>query len=446
VIEAPETRYVKSGDAHIAYQVIGDGPMDLVFFGTTVSHVEMIWEEPSAARLFERFAGFSRLIIFDKRGVGLSDPVPSNEAPTLEERMEDVRAVMDAAGSDQAVLFGISEGGQLAVMFAASCPDRVRALVLFSALARVAYAERDYPFGVQREVLDGFLRGVERHWGSPWILQAVMPSALVDERRAGWWAQFFRRSTSVAGFVTQLGMNYDADVRHLLPLVQAPTLVLHGRDELFIPADHGRYLADHIPGAKYVELAGGDHLPWGELADPIADEVQEFLTGVREPAAPDRALATVLFTDMVQSTERAAALGDRQWRDLLDAHDRVVRRQLERFRGREIKTTGDGFLAVFDGPARAIRCGSAIRDAARSLGVDVRVGIHAGEVELRGDDVGGLAVHIGARVAGCAGTGEVLVSGAIPPLVVGSGIAFSERGTKELKGVPGQWQLFAVDG
>lgn len=441
---APETRYAKSGDTHIAYQIVGDGPVDLVFFGSIVSHVELIWEEPSAARLFERLAGFTRLIIFDKRGVGMSDPVPPHEPPTLEQRLEDVRAVMDAAGSEQAALFGTSDGGQLAVLFATTYPARTRALVLFSTAARVSRDEVSYPIGVSDKLLEWFIGEVERDWGGPLFLETVIPSIREDERRVQWWSQFARRSISPGAAATQLRMTFPGDVCGLLPIVQAPTLVLHAADEQFLRAAHGRYLAEHIPEARYVELAGADHLPFSELADPIADEVQEFLTGVREPSEPDRVLATVLFTDIVGSTSRAAAEGDRQWRERLDAHDQTVRRQLDRFRGREVKATGDGFLAFFDGPARAIRCGEAIREAARSQGLEVRIGVHTGEVELRDADIGGIAVHIGARIAGLADAGEVLVSGAVPPLVVGSGIEFMSRGVHVLKGVPGEWEVFTV--
>jgi class 3 adenylate cyclase len=445
VTEVPETHYAKSGDVHIAYHVVGDGPIDLVVFGTLVSHVELGWESPSIARFLRGMASFSRLIVFDKRGVGMSDPVAGDAFPTLEQRMEDVRAVMDAAGSERAALFGTSEGGQLAVLFAATYPERALGLVLFNTAARIRRAD-DYRPGVPARLEEAALALFESDWGGDMLLDLVVPSLGADQRAREWWGRYFRRATSPGAAVAQLRMNFGMDVRHVLGAVQTPTLVLHTGGNAFLPADHGRYLAEHIPDASYVELVGSDDLPYLDAADGIVAETREFLTGVREPAEPDRVLTTVLFTDIVGSTEQATALGDRGWRDVLDAHDTAVRRQLERFRGREIKTTGDGFLATFDGPARAIRCGSAIREAARGAGVDVRVGLHTGEIELRGEDIGGVAVHVAQRVCALAGTGDVLVSGAVPLLVAGSGIEFSERGTHELKGLPGAWQVFAAEG
>jgi pimeloyl-ACP methyl ester carboxylesterase len=437
----PETRYAKSGDVHIAYQVIGDGPIDLVLFGTFVSHCELGWENPSMARFFRRLASFTRLIIFDKRGIGMSDPVAADEPPTLEERMEDVRAVMDAAGSERAVLFGMSEGGQLAVLFAATYPERTLAIMLYSTFAKIRYDADDYPIGVHDDDFEQLLAATERDWGGDPILELVAPSLKDDDAAKRWWRRFFRRSTSPGAMVAQVRMNFYGDVRGLLGSVQAPTLVLHAVRERFIPAVHGRYLADRIAGARYVELDGADHFPYLANGDAVVEEIQEFLTGVREPADPDRVLATVLFSDIVGSTERAAASGDRRWREVLEAHDTAVRRQLERYRGREVKTTGDGFLATFDGPARAIRCGWAIRDAARSAGVEVRVGLHTGEVELRGDDIGGLGVHVAQRVCALASPSEVLVSEAVPFLVAGSGITFEDRGVQQLKGLDGSWRL-----
>ncbi|MFQ5967213.1 MAG: adenylate/guanylate cyclase domain-containing protein [Acidimicrobiia bacterium] len=439
----PETRFAKNGDVHIAYQVVGEGPIDLVYFGATVSHVELIWEQPSAARFLERLASFSRLIMFDKRGVGMSDPVTGNQFPTLEERLDDVRAVMNAAGSDEAVLFGNSEGGALAVLMATAHPGRVSGLVLFSCYARLA-REPDYPYGIPLEAWGRTLAAVEASWGSPDVMDVVFPSLHDDEASRQSWSSFARRATTVGGILTQLQMNYETDVSHLLPLVQAPTLVLHGKRELWVRPEHGRYLAEHTPGARYVELATADHLPFTDAASAVADEIQEFLTGTREAADPDRMLTTVLFTDVVDSTARAAGEGDLHWRELLDRHDQIVRRELERYRGQEVRHTGDGFLATFDGPARAIRCGRAIAEDVRDAGLEVRVGIHTGEVEVRGPHLDGIAVHIGARVAAEARPGEILVSQAIPPLVVGSGLEFEDRGSYELRGVPGQWQLFRV--
>jgi pimeloyl-ACP methyl ester carboxylesterase len=444
MLESAVTRYARSGDAHLAYQVVGDGPVDLVLFGTLVSHVELIWDDPDAAAFLEGLAGFSRLIIFDKRGVGMSDPVAPKAHPTLEERLEDVRAVMDAAGSEEAVLLGSSEGAQLGVLFAVTYPGRTRALAMIAGYAAIRRSA-DYPIGVPDEVLETSVRRLEEAWGTPSAVDLVMPSVSSSEARSQWWAQFFRRSTSPGAAATQVRMNWESDVRHLLPLVQVPTLVLHAREENWVRAGAGRYLAEHIPGARFVELPGADHLPYGELGPRIVAEVEEFVTGSRPRVAADRVLATVLFTDIVGSTERAAKEGDERWRRILEGHDRDVRRQIERYSGSRVKQTGDGFLAIFDGPARAIRCGQAIHGAARSHGLDVRVGVHTGEVELRTDgEVAGIAVHIAARVAARAGAGEVLVSGAVPPLVVGSGIGFVERGREVLKGVPGEWQLLEV--
>jgi pimeloyl-ACP methyl ester carboxylesterase len=443
VTDAPETRYARSGDAHLAYQVIGDGPIDFVLFGTFVSHVEMNWEHPSIARFMRGLASFSRLIVFDKRGVGMSDPAATDRPPTLEERMEDVRAVMDSAGSEQAALFGNSEGAQLAVLFAATYPERTVATVLCGGFA-CARREPAYPAGLPQSVIDAIVEIIERDWGGDGVLDVVVPSIGEDRVARAWWRSYFRRSTSPGAAAAQVRLGCEGDARKVLGVVQCPTLVLHSADDAFVRAEHGRYLAQHIPGARYVELDGADHLPYLAAGDAIVEECREFLTGVREPAEPDRVLATVLFSDIVASTEQATALGDRRWRDRLDAHDTAVRRQLERFRGREVKTTGDGFLATFDGPARGIRCGWAIREAARAVGVDVRIGLHTGEIDLRGDDIGGV-VHVAERVCGHAGPGEVFVSEAVPLLVAGSGICFDDRGAHDLKGVPGMSRLFAAE-
>jgi class 3 adenylate cyclase len=440
-VGGPETFYVKSGDVHIAYQVVGDGPVDLVLFGGTVTNCELIWEDPTAARFLRRLAGFSRLILFDKRGVGMSDPV-EGQAP-LEDRLADVRAVLAAAGSDDAVLFGTSEGGPLSVMFAVSEPERVRGLALFSTYARLRFDPESYPFGLQDQQIDRMMAFTERTWGKPDFMSLLLPS-VSEQARLQFWAMTARRSISPGAMIKQLRMNLDTDVGHLLPLVQAPTIVMHGHDDRFMPIEHGRWMAERIPGARFIELDGGDHLPYAALADRIADEIEEFTTGARAPAEPERRLATVLFSDVVDSTIVAASRGDRRWHELLDRHDQVMRQQLARFRGREVKHTGDGFLAVFDGPAQAIRCGHAICAAMHDESLRVRVGIHTGEVELRGDDVGGIAVHIAARVVAAAQPSEVLVSHAIPPLVVGSGLEFEDRGVQRLKGLPDDWHLFAA--
>jgi pimeloyl-ACP methyl ester carboxylesterase len=437
----PETSYAKSGDVHIAYQVLGGGPLDLVYVPGWTSHVEYLWESPTTGRALRRLASFSRLILFDKRGTGMSDRVPEAALPTLEQRMDDVRAVMDAVGSERAAVFGASEGGPLSLLFSATYPERTTALILYGSFP-VRKASPDYPWGLTPEQRTEFVEAVEREWGKGADSAVRNPS--VDERFAEWFATLCRMSASPGAALTLLRMNFEIDVRAILPAIRVPTLILHRVGDLRVNVGNSRYLAEHIPGAKYVELPGSDHYMWVGDDDPVTDEIEEFLTGARHAAEPDRVLATVLFTDIVGSTERAAVLGDRRWRELLDDHDAAVRRALARFRGREVKTTGDGFLATFDGPARAVRCASAVVEAVRALGLDVRAGVHTGEVELMGDDVGGIAVHIGARVAAEAGAGEVLVSSTVRDLVAGSGLAFEDRGARTLKGVPGEWRLLAV--
>ncbi len=440
----PETRYARNGDISIAYQVIGDGPIDLVLFGTFVSHVELIWENPDAADFLQRLASFSRLIIFDKRGVGMSDPMTLMAPPTLEERLGDVKAVMDAAGAEQAALFGSSEGAQLAALFATTYPERTRAIIMLSSFARIRRSD-DYPIGIPSEVLEQTTEFLTGHWGEPGNLELVLPSVCDDEHKVRWWSQFFRRSSSPGAAVAQIRMNADVDVTDLLPLVQAPTLVLHAEDDQWIRADAGRFLAERIGGARYVELSGGDHLPYAALGPRVAEETQAFLTGTRPAIHTQRVLATVLFSDIVGSTERAVVVGDQRWRAVLEAHNRDVRRQIERFQGWGVRSTGDGFIALFDGPAKAIQCAGAMREAARAHGLEIRIGIHTGEIEKRADDeVAGIGVHIGARVAANAGPGEILVSGVVPSLVVGSGLDFVDRGVHELKGIPGIWQLYSV--
>jgi class 3 adenylate cyclase/alpha-beta hydrolase superfamily lysophospholipase len=438
----PETRYAKSGDLHIAYQVVGEGPLDLVLVHGWVSHIEHAWDYPPFAHCLMRLASFARLIHFDKRGTGLSDRVA--ELPSLEQRMDDLRAVMDAAGSEQAVLFGYSEGGPMAALFAATYPGRTAALIMYASYARRVRAP-DYPWGPTPEERLAELDSIEQWWGRPGGQVATRaPSHADDPRYREWFATYLRRSASPGAALALARMNLEIDVRPVLPAIRVPTLILHRVGERELPVAGARYLATWIPGARYVELPGDDHSLWAGDSDAIIDEVEEFVTGVRPAPEPDRVLATVLFTDIVGSTQRAAALGDRRWRELLDAHHAAVRRELARFRGREVKTTGDGFLAAFDGPARAVRCAAAIRDAVRQLGIEIRAGLHTGEVELLGDDVGGIAVHIGARVAAEAGPGEVLVSSTVKDLVAGSGLEFDDRGARALKGVPGEWRLFAV--
>jgi class 3 adenylate cyclase len=432
----PETRYARSGDVHIAYQVVGDGPLDLVVVPGHISHLEHQWEAPSAARLLRRLASFSRLILFDKRGTGLSDRVGA--VPSLEQRMDDVRAVMDAAGSEQAALLGISEGGSMAMLFAATYPPRTRALVLYGAFAHW----REWVLGPEQ--LEQFLEWTAQSWGTGDSLAALAPDAAEDENFKRWWGRLERLGASPGATLDLLRMNDGIDVRHILPTIRLPTLVIHRVGDPAVKVEAGRYLAEHIAGARYVELPGRDHIPWAGDVDALADEIEEFLTGVRQTAEPDRVLATVLFTDVVGSTERASQLGDRRWKELLEQHHATVRRELERFRGREIDTAGDGFLATFDGPARGIRCAEAITHAVRPLGLQVRAGLHTGECELMGGSISGIAVHIGARVAARANPGEVLVSSTVKDLVAGSGLEFADRGLHRLKGVPGRWRLYAA--
>ncbi len=435
----PETRYAKSGDVNIAYQVAGEGPLDLVLVAGFVSHLEHDWEEPRMARFLERLASFSRLIRFDKRGTGLSDR--PGGLPDLETRMDDVRAVMDAVGSERAALFGYSEGGPLCMLFAATYPVRTSALALYGTYAKRRDPDEDYPWCHTAEEREAYIAEIEREWGVASDLGAMAPNA--DEAMKRWWNKRARAAASPGAARDLLLMNSQIDVRPVLRTIQAPTLVLHRAGDLDSRSEEGRYIAERIPGARFVELAGDDHFVAID-SDEIVDEVEEFLTGARSTRDPDRVLATILFTDIVASTERAAELGDARWRDLLAEHDHAVRRALDRFRGTEVKRTGDGFLAAFDGPARGIRCALAIREAAASLGLAIRAGLHTGECEQHDGDLSGIAVHIGARVAALAAAGEVVVSSTVKDLVAGSQIAFEERGVHELKGVPGEWWLYTV--
>jgi pimeloyl-ACP methyl ester carboxylesterase len=437
-----ETRYAKSGDVHIAYQVVGQGDLDLLLVPGWVSHLESAWEHPALARFLKRLASFVRLILIDRRGTGLSDRIA--EVPSLEERMDDVRAVMDAAGSEQAALFGVSEGGPMCIMFAATYPQRTTSLVLFGTAARIMRSP-DYPIGIPADAFDEFAEKIAAEWGTGVSIDIFAPSVAHDGAFRRAWARIERFSASPAGIKTLMRMLYETDVRHVLPSVRVPTLVVQREGDFAMRVEGARYIADHIPGARYVELPGADHFPWVGDGDTVLDEVEEFLTGTRATRDVDRVLTTILFTDIAASTARAASMGDQLWRDLLVSHDALVRRELARFRGREVKQVGDGFLATFDGPARGIRCARAIRDAVRALGIEIRAGLHTGECEYVGDDVGGIAVHIGARVSASAEPGEVLVSGTVKDLVAGSGIRFADRGAHQLRGVPGEWRLFAVE-
>src|ERR687898_2678814 len=412
-MSTPPTQYAKSGDASIAYQVVGDGPIDVVLVLGFATHLELQWEAPPFARFFERIGSFSRLILFDKRGTGLSDPVA--EVPNLEQRVDDVRAVMDAAGSERAALFGISEGGPMSVLFAATHPDRVIALVLHGAMGRTTEAP-DYPWASPAEALrESASEFIAPYWGqqAEGMVELFAPSFADDPEAVEFTARMERSAASPAMVQQIFEMFLDIDVRGILPTINVPTLVLHRRGDRVVNRRAGKELAAEIPHARYVELPGIDHVPWAGDPEAVLGEIEEFLTGSRPVPEPDRVLATVMFTDIVGSTEQAAELGDARWRDLLSAHQEALRRELTRFRGREVKTLGDGCLATFDGPARAIRCALAIAEAIRSLGLEVRIGLHSGEVELMGDDVGGVAVHIAARVGDLAEAGEVLVSSTV---------------------------------
>jgi class 3 adenylate cyclase len=439
---SPPIQYAQSGDVHVAYQVVGDGPIDLVMAMGAFTNLEVLWDRPEYRRLCERLGSFSRLLLFDKRGMGLSDRVHFG---TLEERMDDIRAVMDAAGSESAALMGVSEGGPLSILFAATYPERTRALVLAGAEVKEETTE-DWPWGeATREEFEEFMRpeAVVERWGKGRALEVFIPSRGGDEEMRAWLGRLHVQSATPADAIAFMRMAFEIDVRHIVPTIKIPTLIVHRTGDRVCNVENARFLARNIEHARYVELPGEDHSIWTGN-DDITPEVQEFLTGVREPAEPDRVLATVLFTDIVGSTERARELGDRHWRDLLDEHHALVRRQLQRFRGREVDTAGDGFFATFDGPARGIRCGRAIVESVRGVGLDVRAGLHTGEVELAGDSIRGIAVHTGARVAGQAEPGEVLVSQTVKDLVAGSGVEFEDRGIRNLKGIPGEWRLFAV--
>jgi pimeloyl-ACP methyl ester carboxylesterase len=440
----PETRYAKSGDVNIAYQVVGEGPLDLVLVHGWVQSFDASWEIEPIRRFYERLASFSRLILFDKRGTGLSDRVPVDDLPTLETRMDDMRAVLDVVGAKRAAVLGHSEGGAMCGLFAATYPERTQALVMVGSSARTRWAP-DYPLGATDEEIDELERLVLEHWGSDAVrvlLQQLAPSVADDEELVQAHTRAVLRAASPAAAAALTRMSAMIDIRQLLPAIRVPTMVLYRADEVL--AEASRYLGEHIPGARVVELPGVDHMPWlGDQAS-VLDEIEEFLTGVRPHPALDRVLATVLFTDIVGSTELVADLGDRRWRDVLEQHNALVRRELDRFRGRELSTAGDGFLATFDGPARAVACAVSIRDAARVLGLQIRFGLHTGELELAGSDIRGIAVHTGARVAAKAGPGEVLTSSTVRDLVAGSGLEFEDRGSHELKGVPGEWHLYAV--
>jgi class 3 adenylate cyclase len=438
---APETEYAKSGELSIAFQVVGDGPLDILFAPGFVSHLEVGWEEPHSAAFIERLASFARLILFDKRGTGMSDPV--DRPPTLEERTDDIRAVMDAVGSERAAVLGVSEGGAMSTLFAATYPERTTALILYGTYARLP-AGPDYPEGVEPAILYQALDGIITGWGNGSNIRYWGPDYASDAPLVAWWGKLQRMSASPSMARNLVGSYGGIDVRGVLDAIRVPTLVLHRRRDQSIPFRLGRYVADHIEGSTFVQLEGADHLFFLGDAAALLDEVEAFLTGVRRGPDPDRVLATVLFVDIVGSTELASTIGDLRWTQLLESYYRVAARQVERFAGTQVRTIGDGILATFDGPGRAVRCALAIRDAVRALGIEVRAGLHTGEIELLKDDVGGIGVHIAARVIAAARPEEVLASSTVKDLVFGSGIEFESRGEHQLKGVPGTWPLFAV--
>jgi class 3 adenylate cyclase len=441
--DVPQTRYARSGKVNIAYHVSGEGPLDLVYVPGWVSHIELAWEEPAYASFLRRLRTFSRLIAFDKRGTGLSDRVPDDRLPTLEERMDDLRAVMDAAGSERAAIFGVSEGGNMSILFAATYPGRTAALLTFGSFAKRIWSP-DYPWAPRPEDREKLYEIVEREWGELMDLSTIIPSRMHDAAFVRRLATYLRRAASPSAAATLLRMNTQIDVRSVLPTIRVPALVMHRTGDLDVNVEEGRWIASRIPGARFVEMAGDDHLPWIGDQDAVLGEIQEFLTGVRPGRDVDRVLATALFTDIAGSTDHLARVGDRAWKELLERHRAIVRRELAAFRGREVDTAGDGFFATFDGPARAVRCALRIHEASRALGLGIRAGLHTGEVELDGDRVSGMAVHIGARVMALAEAGETLASGTVRDLVSGSGLRFDDRGTHALKGVPGEWRIYAA--
>ncbi|HVF43165.1 MAG TPA: alpha/beta fold hydrolase [Pyrinomonadaceae bacterium] len=439
----PETMYARSGEVNIAYQVVGNAPLDIVFVMGWVSHLEYFWREPSFARFLTRLASFSRLILFDKRGTGLSDRVPINKLPTLEQRMDDVRAVMDAVGSERAALIGVSEGGPMCSLFAATYPEKTLALVMMGTYAK-RVRDDDYPWAPTAEERRHFFEEIRQHWGGPVGLEERAPTVAHDPRFREWWATYLRMGASPGAALALTQMNAEIDVRHVLPSVHVPTLVIHRADDQCLKVEEGRYVAGRIPGARYVELPGRDHLPFVGDQDVILDEVEEFLTGARHAHEPDRVLATVLFTRIVDTQERASRLGAGRWQGIIQGLRAYVRKEVEWFRGREIDMVGDRPLAIFDGPARAVRCAYAIVEYASRLGVEMRAGLHTGECDVVDGKVGGVAPEIGVRVANRAAAGEVLVSNTVKDLVAGSGIRFEDRGEHALGRVLGEWRLFGV--
>jgi class 3 adenylate cyclase len=441
----PDIRYARTEDGYIAYQIFGRGPHDVLLIGNWASNIEVMWEHPGMARYLSRLGRFARVICFDKRGAGLSDPVAMGALPTLEHWMDDARVVLDAAGSKQAALIGDAEGGPMAMLFAATYPQRSRSLILVNTFARML-RERDYPIGMPEEAAERLLHIWETSWGTGVALELSAPSVADDPQMQHWVGRYMRLSAPPAASTRMYQWVLQLDVRSVLPSIQVPTLIVHRAENRHYRVPMGRYLAEHIPDGKYVELPGADWYPPFVNSEPVLDEIEEFLTGAPPVPVLDRILATVLFTDIVNSTDLAVRLGDQRWLELRAAHDRLVRTELHRYRGNEVATTGDGFLATFDGPARAVRCAAEIASAVRSLGMSVRAGLHTGEVEIQDGQIAGIAVHIAARVMALAGDGRVLVSGTVKDLVVGSTIHFADRGSHPLRGIPGEWRLFEVTG
>ena len=442
----PTTHYAKSGDLNIAYQSFGDGPRDLVYVPGWVSHVELMWEDPVMSSILDRLASFSRVITFDKRGTGMSDPVPLDRLPALEERMDDVRAVMDAVKSERAILFGHSEGGNLATLFAATYPKRTEGLILASTYAR-RVRSADYPWAPTPADRNREIEEVEKTWGTPGSLpEDMLGTRSSDPTFVSWFERYLRLSASPRAASHLLRMNTQMDTRSALPLVQAPALCIYRTDDTDVQLEEGRWIASQIPDARFVELPGSAHIFYTTDPTPFVDEIERFVTGKISKPAIDRMLATVLFTDIVRSSEMMSAIGDEAWRLLLEKHHKTVRSELERWRGHEEDTAGDGFFATFDGPARAVNAAHAIVDGVKRLGMQVRAGLHTGEVEKIDGKTAGTAVHIGARVSSLAEPGEVLVSRTVRDLVAGSGLKFADRGVHTLKGIPDRWQVYASVG
>jgi class 3 adenylate cyclase len=443
-LQIPTTRYARSGEGSIAYQVTGEGPVDLLYLPGWISHVERIWEPPASRRFLERLAEFSRLILFDRRGSGLSDE--PGDGHTIEHEAEDALAVLDAAGSERAALYTKGVGGPVGALLAAEHPDRIAALAMFGSAACTHWAP-DYDWVMTAEERERLMEATVAEWSESQSREmARWAPSMADDPALGAWFSRMSRAIASPGKARRRWIEAgDLDAREYLPRIRVPTLVMHRPEELVWDVRHSRYLAKHIPGARYVELEGNDSLDFLGDSTAIVGEIEEFLTGTRSGGESSRALLTVMFTDIVDSTARASQLGDERWRDLLADHDELIRRELSRFGGREVKTTGDGFLATFAGPpSSALRCAQSIVDAAGGLGIDVRIGLHTGECEVIGDDIGGMAVHVASRIGARAGAGEVLVSGAVSGLVVGGPFTFEDQGSHELKGVPGQWELFAL--